>query len=712
MTHHSDAVPPEDEFEVEKETAAEATAEAAASTTASSVPPDGLSEEEQNAWWMKNVYCGDQMRQMTFRAFFAAAGIGALMSISNLYVGLKTGWGLGVTITAAVIAFALFKSLEAILPGLRRNPLSMLENCTILSAASASGAISSAGLVSAIPALYLCTGQSMSVWQMMGWLACVASLGCFMAVPLKRQLINIDKLAFPTGTATAETLRSLHSTGAKAMQQAKTLVLCGVVGVLIKFWAEAWADLAKWLGDKWAWCQSLGQYIPAPPYSYPLFPGETGRHWLSRYSLGFEPSLIMVAAGALMGIRVGISLLIGTVIFFGILGPLMDSLQVVAIDPGPKAFRGIVAWTLWPAVALMVTAGLTNFALRWRMIAHAMGELTAIFGKNRQQREAPASVEVPMAWFIFGVTLAGAACVWLGSKFFGIEPWMGVLAVLLTFILSIVAARATGETDTTPIGAMGKITQLTYGAIDPGNMKTNLMTAAITAGAACHSADLLQSLKTGYLVGANAKKQAIAQFFGIIVGVVVCVPIYAVIVRTPEFDPAKQDVMAQKAAKAKEKDAAKNEPVDDPTVTNLLSPQFPAPAVSIWYSVAKVLGEGIKKLPKWSVLGMLIGGLLGIVIALLEELVPKRHRMWIPSATGLGLAGIILPQNSIAMFLGALIAWIWMKKAPKSCDDYMISGASGLIAGESLTGVGINLVGAAPTIGPAIWQSIRAYFGG
>jgi uncharacterized oligopeptide transporter (OPT) family protein len=710
MTHHADALPPEDEFELEKETAEEAAAEAAASFTASATPPEGLSEDEQNAWWMKNVYRGDQMRQMTFRAFFAAAGVGALMSISNLYVGLKTGWGLGVTITAAVIAYALFKSLETILPGLRKNPLSMLENCTILSAASASGSISSAGLVSAIPALYLCTGQAMSVWQMMAWLACVASLGCFMAVPLKRQLINIDRLAFPTGTATAETLRSLHSTGAKAMQQAKTLVLCGLVGVLIKFWAEAWEGLAKWLGGKWEWCQSLAHYIPAPPYSYPLFPGEVGRSWLARYSLGFEPSMIMVAAGAIMGIRVGISLLIGVVVFFGILAPQLDSLGVITIDPGSHAFRGIAAWTLWPAVTLMVAAGLTNFALRWRLIAHAMGELTAIFGKGRQSRPSSASVEVPMSWFILGVVVAGAGCVCLGATFFGITWWMGVLAVLLTFILSIFAARATGETDTTPIGAMGKITQLTYGVIDPGNMKTNLMTAAITAGAACHSADLLQSLKTGYLVGANAKKQAIAQLFGIVVGVVVCVPIFAVIVRTPAFDPAKQDLMAQKAATAKT--TGESEPVDDPKVTNLLSPQFPAPAVSIWYSVAKVLSEGVKKLPKWSVVGMLIGGLLGIIIALLEEFSPKRYRMWIPSATGLGLAGVIYPQNSIAMFLGALIAWIWMRRHPKSCDDYMISGASGLIAGESLTGVGINLAAAAPTIGPAIWQSIRGLFGG
>ena len=56
---------------------------------------------------------------------------------------------------------------------------------------------------------------------------------------MKRQLINVDRLPFPTGTATAETLRTLHATGAKAMQQAKTLLLCGLFGVLLKFWAEA-----------------------------------------------------------------------------------------------------------------------------------------------------------------------------------------------------------------------------------------------------------------------------------------------------------------------------------------------------------------------------------------------------------------------------------------------------------------------------------------
>jgi OPT family oligopeptide transporter len=752
MTHHADALPPEDEFEVEKETAAEATAEAAASPTASSLPPEGLSEEEQNAWWMKNVYCGHQMRQFTFRSIVAAAGIGALMAVSNLYVGLKSGWGLGVTITAAVMAYAMFKSLEAILPSLQKNPLTMLENCTILSFSGAAGAISSAGLTSAIPALYLCTGTPMTYWQMMGWLTCVATLGCFMAVPLKRQLIDVDKLTFPTGTATAETLRSLHSTGAKAMQQAKTLVLCALVGGLVKFWQEGMRTLLIyiWLKYQWAWCKALAHITP--PEMFPIFPGDKAQHWLKRYALGFEPSTLFIAAGALMGIRVGISMLVGAVFFFGVLAPTMDHFG--AIDYATKkGFGAAVSWTLWPSVALMVTAGLTSFAMRWRMILHAMTEITAIFGK-RQEQSAYSRIETPMTWFILGSGVAGLGCVVLGHLFFGIVWWMGVLAVILTFFLSVVAARATGETDTTPIGAMGKITQLTYGVIAPKNLSTNLMTAAITAGAACHSAELLQSLKTGYLVGANFRKQLLAQLVGILIGVVVAVSVYSLIVRTPSFKPDAPSVAIEKAHKKKAEaiaaaKAAKDNPqaavaeeekektIDEEFAearkdydtalaakkagkektasaqkTNLIDGEFGAPSVVIWKGVAELLASGLENLPEGTPIGMVVGGFLGIFLALLEELLPKKYSKWLPSATGLGLAGVIKPMYSFSMFLGSLIAWLWMKKHPKSCDDYMVSGASGLIAGESLTGVGMNLIIAAPAIAIALWEPIRNFFGG
>jgi uncharacterized oligopeptide transporter (OPT) family protein len=69
--------------------------------------------------------------------------------------------------------------------------------------------------------------------------------------------------------------------------------------------------------------------------------------------------------------------------------------------------------------------------------------------------------------------------------------------------LALVACRVTGETETKPVGAMGKVTQLTFGALSPGNVNVNLMSANITAGAATSAAGLLTDFKSGSLLGAT-----------------------------------------------------------------------------------------------------------------------------------------------------------------------------------------------------------------
>ena len=93
-------------------------------------------------------------------------------------------------------------------------------------------------------------------------------------------------------------------------------------------------------------------------------------------------------------------------------------------------------------------------------------------------------IEVPASWFIAGQLSALVGLAVLAKLSFDMPLWQSILAVLLTFFLALVACRVTGETDTTPIGAMGKVTQLFFGALSPGNMNVNLMSANITAGAA------------------------------------------------------------------------------------------------------------------------------------------------------------------------------------------------------------------------------------
>ena len=232
------------------------------------------------------------------------------------------------------------------------------------------------------------------------------------------------------------------------------------------------------------------------------------------------------------------------------------------------------------------------------------------------------------------------------------HPWQSILAVLLTFFLALVACRVTGETDTTPIGAMGKVTQLFFGALSPGNMNINLMSANITAGAAGSAADLLTDLKSGYLLGANPRKQFLAQFAGIFSGTIVTVLCFR--------------IMVPSAA--------------------VLGDKFPAPAAMTWRAVAVVLSTGISSLGPVKGWSIAVGGLIGLLLPLVAYLFPK-HEKWVPSAAGLGLAWTFSWNTALLFFLGAVIAYGWEKKAPKQSAEFLFPVASGIVAGGSLMAV-------------------------
>ncbi|MFM8734647.1 MAG: OPT family oligopeptide transporter [Pirellulales bacterium] len=603
-----------------------------------------LPPAERDRAWLERVYAGDDAVQLSPRAVVSGMLIGGLMSVSNLYVGLKTGWGLGVTITACIIAYAVFKFLEQVVPAYRTRPFSTLENYTMSSAASAAGYMSSAGLVSAIPALYLTTGRLLEWWEIGLWLAALSMLGVFMAIPLKRQLINIDQLPFPSGIATAETLASMHGTGGEAVVKARSLFAAATLGAIVALWR----DLVGGIKAVASW---------AMPSEIPVGPGDIARDLLTRFTIGIEGSLIMVAAGAIMGLRVATSMLVGAMLFYGAIGPLLVDRGIV--QPG---YRGIVSWVLWPSTAMMVASGLLSFGLKWKTVLRAFGGLGRLLGgtTGAGHDDPLARVEVPSSWFLAGTLTAGTACVILGHWLFDVTWWMGMLAVLVTFFLSIVAARATGETDITPIGAMGKITQLMYGVVAPSNITTNLMTASITSGAASHAADLLTDLKSGYLLGGNPRKQTISQLCGVIAGTVVSVPAYLFVVqRAPE---------------------------------RLGTEALPAPSAKVWAGVAELLAKGIHALPQGALEAIAVGAVVGIALTLLEEFGPKAWRPWLPSTTGLGIAGVIPAFNSFAMFAGALAAWFFARARPKDAETYTVPVSSGLIAGESLMGVAIILV--------------------
>ncbi len=203
----------------------------------------GTSEEIERQWY-EQVYRGhgDSTAQLTWRAVLMGSCLGAVLSLTNLYIGLKAGWGFGVAITASILSYAIWTSLLKV--GIARTPMTILENNCMQSTASSAGYSTGGTLISAFAAYIIINHQFMSVPLMLAWVFFIAVLGVTMAIPMKRQMINIEQLRFPSGIAAAETLRALHAKGSRGQRAAKALGLAGLIAAIDKFWAEGLSTIS------------------------------------------------------------------------------------------------------------------------------------------------------------------------------------------------------------------------------------------------------------------------------------------------------------------------------------------------------------------------------------------------------------------------------------------------------------------------------------
>jgi OPT family oligopeptide transporter len=588
--------------------------------------------------WFEQVYkgSGDSMPQLTWRAVLMGVVLGGVLSLTNLYIGLKAGWGFGVAITACIVSYAVWTFFLKI--GLAKTPMSILENNCMQSTASAAGYSTGATLVSAFAAYILLNNASLSVPLMLAWVFFLAVLGVTMAVPMKRQMINVEQLRFPSGVAAAETLRALYSKGDGALRSARALGCAGVAAGVSQFWQSGLHLLSPKLA-------AFGLDALLGKVNAVVF----GKVWIGR-TVFFNWDPIFIAAGALTGVRVTLSMFVGGTLCWAVFVPIMQANGVIT----GTGFRDVVQWTLWGGVSCMVTSGLLSFFMEWRSIFNAFRGLRTMFGRAVGVAADPMEeIETPMAWFVIGQLVSLVALAWLAKVSFNMPVWQSVLAVGLSFFLSVVACRVTGETDTTPIGAMGKVTQLTFGVISPGNVNVNLMSANITSAAAIASADLLTDLKSGYLLGANPRKQFLAQFAGIFMGTVATVLAFRLLV---------------------------------PNASVLGTDQFPAPAAQTWRAVAQALSEGLSALAPVKVWLIVIGGVIGIVLPLLGKWFP-RHQKWIPSAAGIGLSWTFHWYYGLLFVTGGVLGWLVEQKRPKWSEELTFPVASGIIAGGSLMGV-------------------------
>src|SRR5260221_5802802 len=155
-----------------------------------------MSLEEKDAWWLANVYRGN-MPQLTLRAALTGMILGGFLALTNLYIGARTGWSLGVGVTSVILSFAFFKVISRV--GVGRE-MTVLENNAMQSIATSAGYTNSA-LFSSFAAYTMVSGRIVPMYQVFVWLVLIAIIGVLFAFPLKKRFINDEQLPFPEGMA-------------------------------------------------------------------------------------------------------------------------------------------------------------------------------------------------------------------------------------------------------------------------------------------------------------------------------------------------------------------------------------------------------------------------------------------------------------------------------------------------------------------------------
>jgi uncharacterized oligopeptide transporter (OPT) family protein len=642
------------------------------------IPPEEVNLMDEREWYAR-AFRGDAV-QLTVRAVAMGTVLGFFLAFTNVYVGLKVGWALDVALTACIASFTIWTTL--LKTGIAKTPMSILENNCMQSTASSAGYATGVIAISAIPAMLLLSategdphGRNVPWWIVGPWILCTAALGVTFAIPMKRNLINAERLRFPSGTAAAVLLQSLYTEGKEALAKGRALLWAGLLGCAVPLLKDLNVRKIYEAGV----LRGREALLPAQSKIFDWLPRmqveqlDPKTHtFVSRFTVPSEwlvtldHGVVLIGAGAIVGLRTSIAMTAGGLITAFVLGPRAlgwgwtnaSGILVAAAKVPASAWKDI---GLWFGAPLLVAYGLVAFALQYKTVVRAFASM---FRRREAAEEGPArDVEVPMKWFAVGVAVAGSAIVAMAQVAFDIPLHYGALAVFLTFLLSLVACRANGETNITPGGPLGKMMQLTYGLLMPQSYSANLMTASITSGAGLASADLLNDLKSGYLLGAHPRRQFIAQFLGIFTGsVAACIGYYVLV---PD---------ATVLTGTADKPAA-----------------FPAPAAQQWKVVAELFKYGVGNLHVMARYGIAIGLLVGSALAVAEWIFPQ-HKRWIPSATGLGL-GLLLPFfESFSFFVGAVGAWVFGLVNKEQAARFVVPISAGLIAGESIVGVVVAIL--------------------
>ena len=599
--------------------------------------------------------------EITVRGVILGILITLVFTAAQVYLGLKVGLTFATSIPAAVISMALLSAFK---------DASIQENNIVQTIASSAGTLSS--VIFVLPGLLMIGWWAhVPFWPTFGACAIGGVLGVMYTMPLRRALVSQSDLPYPEGVAAAEVLKVGMASRSGAEE--------GKAGL----WAVIWGSIASAVFAAGAAAKVMAGEVSI---FFRTGTGATG--------MGAASSLALMGAGHLMGITVGVAMLVGLVIDWGVLVPLLTSMHPA--DAAAPAAE--VANTVWSKQVRMMGAGVIGTAALVTLAGLAkpvIGGLKSALEASRRAKQGGAAIErseQDLPIFIVGLVtmLSMVPAGWLLASFLQ----GGVLSSLSTPLVAIgigyiliagmFAAAVCGYmagligASNSPVSGIAILTilgaALSVGAVSRSMMGPDVQTALIAfslfvttvvMAVAVIGNDNLQDLKTGQLVDATPWKQQVGLIIGVFAGAVVIPYVLELLNHAYGFQGAPN--------------------ADSISATPLAAPQ----AILISTLAKGVIGGDLA----WDLLGY--GGLIGLALVAVDFALKKSSNgKYSCPPLGVGLAMYLPSAVTSPVVVGAVAGYLFdramdRKAGGEAAKRLSVLVMSGLIVGESLFNVAL-----------------------
>jgi putative OPT family oligopeptide transporter len=628
----------------------------------------------------------DDQKEATPRALILGVLMAVFMAAANAYLGLKAGMTIAATYTTAVVGMAVIKSLRG----------TLLEENLARTVGSIGGNVAT-GAIFTLPAFFI-TGLWRPFFTAEHYVVSTVVLisggilGIMFVTVTRRILVNDRELPFPESVAAAE----IHKAGQQGLSGSRFLLSGMGLGSFFAVLTELEVVAAKWQG---------------------LLSIRKGALLLR----GPEMSAAFLGVGYIIGPRLAGINFSGGVLAWGLLAPAI-AFFLHANDPAPVADWSAEIASAWrDHVRLIAIGGMlvgafyTLFKMRKSLvegIGRSLANLRGGGGTSAALPRTDRDIDARWAAPAVGAILIVALLVF--HRFAGNLPAAALAAVLL-IVLGFMFAAVSGYL----VGVIGVSSNPTSGLTvtvliavaflmvalglqGPAGIAAVLAVAAFTCVAVSVAGEMMQDLKAGQILGGTPWRMQLGDVLGVgaaalslflVLGVLHLGDIKsAVAARLDALRAAGQTsvvyqgddaLLARRAYTLAEIEALPPEVQNDLLATNagFGGGRIAAPQASLMAVVGRSIMEGQTE---WILI--LVGVLMGASLILMQVKSPM-----------LVSVGMYLPiETSFAIFVGGVFKAIlealgeqerWPKAARTRAENTGTLLASGLIAGEALTGI-------------------------